>query len=159
VILGDGLRGFTAALPEFVSYTSVPSAAGMIAAMEIFAADLGPRTETLNHLRDEALKGIGNLGMDFSVIGGGTDGLLPGTALLSLSDHIPRLHARLEQEGVILPSHNSFRRISYLKRLGLDEFEPEDYLGFAMDTRNTLSDIGHLIDGLGRITAGPEEGP
>lgn len=135
-------------VPEFTFSASIPSICGMVAAMETSLAEMDTGTRIVNSLREDILSGLDSLGRTYSIIGGGPELTLPGTALLHLKRLIDRLHLRMEDDGIVLPSHNSSRRLSFLRRTGREMSQPDRYLGFSIDSRNTGADIAHFVRSL-----------
>ena len=130
---------------KFSSMTNIAGVAGMVAALDVMGTGIEPRSRIVNKLRQEFLDGIDACDVNYSVVGGSLPHLLPGTALLNI-DRVPeKLHLKLELENVILPSHNSSDRLSYLERIGLDISNPDQYLGFSIDAVNTSVDIKHFV--------------
>jgi cysteine sulfinate desulfinase/cysteine desulfurase-like protein len=145
VVMSDVDPWLMSAAPEFSSMTSIPGVFGMLAAMDIMGTGIDPHTRIVNQLRKDLLKGLDSCDVSYSIIGGKLENLLPGTALLNIS-HVPdKLHIKLEMEDIILPSHNSSDRLSYLERTGLDISNPEQYMGFSIDVMNTAVDIEHFV--------------
>lgn len=133
------------AAPEFSCMTNIPGVFGMLAAMDIMGTGIEPRTRIVNRLRKDLLKGLDSCGARYSIVGGRLEYLLPGTALLNINSAPDKLHLKLEMENIILPSHNSSGRLSYLERTGLDISNPEQYLGFSIDVMNSAVDIEHFV--------------
>lgn len=148
VVLRDHHPWPMKAVPEFAFSASIPSICGMVAAMETSLAEMDTGTRIVNSLREDILSGLDSSGPTYSIIGGGLELTLPGTALLHLKRLIDRLHLRMEDEGIVLPSHNSSRRLSFLRRTGRDMSQPDRYLGFSIDSRNTGVDIAHFVRSL-----------
>lgn len=145
VILRDHHPWPMKSVPEFAFSANIPSICGMVAAMETSLAEMDTGTRIVNTLRQDILSGLDSSGLTYSIIGGGLEQTLPGTALLRLNRLVDRLHLKLEDEGIVLPSHNSSRRLSFLRRIGRDMSHPDRYLGFSIDTRNTGVDIAHFV--------------
>jgi len=139
------------AAPEFSSMANIPGISGMVAAMDVIGSGIEPRSRIVNQLRRDLLKGLDSLNVSYSIVGGRLEQILPGTALLNISHPPERLHLKLEEERIILPSHNSTDRLSYLDRIGLDASNPDKYLGFSIDTHNTTVDIEHFLVSLSSI--------
>ncbi|MFO8182538.1 MAG: aminotransferase class V-fold PLP-dependent enzyme [Candidatus Aegiribacteria sp.] len=148
VILRDHHPWPMNAVPEFTFSANIPSICGMVAAMETTLAEMDTGTRIVNTLREDILSGLDSRGPTYSIIGGGLERTLPGTALLRLNRLVDKLHLRMEDEGIVLPSHNSSRRLSFLRRTGRDITHPDRYLGFSIDTRNTGVDIAHFVRSL-----------
>lgn len=148
VVLRDHHPWPMKAVPEFTFSAGIPSICGMVAALETSLSEMNTGTRIVNNLRDDILSGLDSSGPTYSIIGGGLERTLPGTALLRLNRLIDRLHLRMEDEGIVLPSHNSSRRLSFLRRTGKDMSHPDRYMGFSIDTRNTGADIAHFMRSL-----------
>jgi cysteine desulfurase len=133
------------AAPELSCITNIPGISGMVAAIDVLDTGIEPRSRIVNELRRDILAGLDKLKVRYSVIGGGFENILPGTALLNIKHAPGRLHLKLENDNVILPSHNSTDRLSYLNSTGQDIANPDRYLGFSLDTRNTAVDIEHFL--------------
>ncbi|OPL20112.1 MAG: hypothetical protein AVO35_01275 [Candidatus Aegiribacteria sp. MLS_C] len=136
-------------VPEFALSTNLPASFGMVAAMESRFGCVGTSSGYVEELREETMRGLDSCGLSYSIIGG--EGSLPGTGLLRLKGRFDRVHARLEREGVILPSHNSTRRLSFLRRTGWDVSMPDRYLGFSLDTFNTGLDVEYFLRALASV--------
>lgn len=133
-------------VPEFAFSPNLPASFGMVAAMESRSGAVGTSARYLEGLREETMRGLDSCGLSYSIIGG--EGSLPGTGLLILKGRFDRVHARMEREGVVLPSYNSTRRLSFLRRTGWDLSRPDRYLGFSLDTFNTVLDVEHFVRAL-----------
>lgn len=144
------------AAPEFSCMTNIPGVFGMLAAMDIMGTGIEPRTRIVNRLRKDLLKGLDSCGARYSIVGGKLEYLLPGTALLIINRAPDKLHLKLEMENIILPSHNSSGRLSYLERTGLDISNPEQYLGFSIDVMNSAVDIEHFVRSFSDILSNGE---
>ncbi len=152
VIMSDADPWLMSAAPEFSSMVNIPGISGMVAAMGIMRTGIEPRTRIVNKLRRNLLEGLDSFNVRYSIIGGGLEHILPGTALLNISGAPEKLHLKLEKESIILPSHNSTDRLSYLDRSGHDISDPDKYLGFSMDTRNTAVDVEHFVRSFSKIS-------
>lgn len=154
LILSRSGRWPSAVAPEFPVSTDSLGAAGLAAAMKTAVREQCSWTKTVNALRDRLLKGLDSRGVSYSIIGDRQDGLLPGAALLELKRHVARLHAEMEMANIVIPSHNSFERLSFLERAGFDMTCPERYVGFCIDPRNTAADVDHFVRTLSRLCGG-----
>lgn len=151
VVMSDPGPWLMSAAPELSCMANIPGLSGMIAAMDVMGTSIEPCTRIVNQLRADLLEGLDSFNVRYSIIGGGLDHILPGTALLNISHAPEKLHLKLEKENIILPSHNSTDRLSYLDRTGWDISNPEQYLGFSIDTRNTTVDIEHFLRSFSEI--------
>lgn len=151
VVMSDADPWITSAEPELMSMPNIPGISGMAAAMEVMRTSMEPRSRIVNQLRADLLEGFDSFNIRYSIVGGGLEHILPGTALLKISHAPEKLHVKLEQENIILPSHNSTDRLSYLDRIGADISNPEQYLGISIDIRNTAVDIEHFLRSLSEI--------
>jgi cysteine sulfinate desulfinase/cysteine desulfurase-like protein len=143
-----------AEVPEFSFSFNLPGIYGMAAALGSCQAGMEAGTRIANGLRSDILAGLDSCGLSYSIIGEGTETLLPGAALLHLDCRSEKVHARMESEGIVLPSHNSTERLSFLRRTGWDMTRPDMYLGFAMDAGNTGADVQHFVRSLADIYSG-----
>ncbi len=151
VVMSDEDPWLMSAVPEYSPMTNIPGISGMVAAIDILATGIEPRSRIVNQLRSDFLSGFRSLNIRHSIIGDSLDNILPGTALLNIRRVPEKLHLKLEQENIILPSHNSTERLSYLNRMGLDISNPEQYLGFSIDPLNTSVDIEHFLRSLSAV--------
>jgi cysteine desulfurase len=156
VVMSDVDPWLMNAAPEFSSMTNIPGVSGMLAAMDIMGTGIDPRTRIVNQLQKDLLKGLDSYNISYSIIGGKLEYLLPGTALLNINHAPDKLHLKLEMENIILPSHNSSDRLSYLERTGLDISNPDQYLGFSIDVMNTAVDIEHFVRSFSNISSDVE---
>lgn len=145
VVMSDVDPWLISAVQEFSSMTNIPGVSGMLAAMDVIGTGIDPRARIVNQLRKDLFSGLDSCGASYSIIGGRLEYLLPGTALLNINHAPDKLHLKLEMENIILPSHNSSDRLSYLERMGLDVSNPDQYLGFSIDVMNTAVDIEHFV--------------
>ncbi len=145
VVMSDVDPWLMSAAPEFSSMINLPGISGMVAAMDVMGTGIEPRSRIVNQLRRNILEGLDSFKVRYSIIGGGLEHILPGTALLNISHAPEHLHLKLEKENIILPSHNSTDRLSYLDRIGLDISNPDRYLGFSIDSYNTTVDVEHFL--------------
>jgi cysteine desulfurase len=151
VVMSDTDPWIASVAPELTSMPNIPGISGMVVAMDIMRAGMEPRTRIVNQLKADLLEGLDSFNIRYSIIGGDLEHILPGTALLNISHPPGKLHTKLEKESIILPSHNSTDRLSYLDRLGLDISNPEQYLGFSIDTGNNSVDIEHFLRSISEI--------
>lgn len=141
--------------PEFPGVVNIPGIAGFIAVLKALETRLEPRKRMMNHLRNEVITGLKEYHLGITVVGDEGENLLPGIALLELPDSIPdKLHIRLEDADIMLPSYNSSARLAYLHQTGLDFDNPDRYLGFAFTPENTLVDAEVLIRTVGELLGG-----
>ena len=151
IVMPDVDPWLTSIAPELTSVANIPCVSGMAAAMDVMRTSMEPRSRIVNQLRSDLLGGLDSFDVSYSIIGGDLEHILPGTALLNIN-HVPeKLHLRLEKESIILPSHNSTDRLSYLDRIGCDISYPEQYLGFSVDICNTTIDIEHFLRSFSEI--------
>lgn len=143
-VFASGRPVFTPEAYEFTAPENLPEIAGMTAALDITLNSMGSGIRIMNELRRDLLEGMDRSPVKFLLLGGNTGNILPGTGLLKLITRIDRLHARMESRGVILPSHNSPERLSYLNRMGADCERMDDYLGFSFSAGNTNIDVKHF---------------
>ena len=151
VVMSDVDPWLMSAAPEFSSMANIPGISGMVAAMDVIGTGIEPRSRIVNQLRRDLFLGLDSLNVNYSIIGGDLEHILPGTALLNITQAPEKLHLKLEKENIILPSHNSTDRLSYLDRTGWDISSPDQYLGFSMDTDNTIVDIEHFLRSFSEI--------
>lgn len=151
VVMSDVDPWLMSSAQEFSSMTNIPGVSGMLAAMDIVGTGIDPRARIVNQLRKDLFMGLDSCGARYSIIGGRLEYLLPGTALLNINHAPDKLHLKLEMENIILPSHNSSDRLSYLERTGLDISNPDQYLGFSIDVMNTAVDIEHFVRSFSHI--------
>jgi len=145
VVMSNADPWIASVAPELTSMPNIPGISGMAAAMDIMRAGMEPRGRIVNQLRADLLEGLDSFNIRYSIIGGDLEHILPGTALLNISQPPGKLHTRLEMENIILPSHNSTDRLSYLDRLGFDMSNSDQYLGFSIDTGNSSVDVEHFL--------------
>jgi len=143
-----------ALVPEFSFCCNIPGICGMVAAMESTRTGMEARNRIVNELRSDLLEGLDSCGLRYSIIGEGPDDLIPGTALLHLDRVAEKVHARMESDGIVLPSHNSSERLSFLRRTGWDITQPDRFLGFTFDAGNTGADAKHFVKSLADIYSG-----
>ena len=151
VVMSDVDPWLSSAAPELTSMENIPGISGMVAAMDVMGSSMEPRSRIVNQLRADLLDGLDSFNVGYSVIGSDLEHILPGTALLNLSQVPEKLHLKLEKENIILPSHNSTDRLSYLDRIGRSISNPEQYLGFSIDICNTNVDIEHFLRSFSEI--------
>ena len=151
IVMSDVDPWLTSAAPELSCMANIPGISGMVAAMDVMGNSMEPRSRIVNQLRADLLDGLDSFNVRYSIIGGDLEHILPGTALLNLSHAPEKLHLKLEKESIILPSHNSTDRLSYLDRIGWDISNPEQYLGFSIDICNTTVDIEHFLRSFSEI--------
>lgn len=154
-VVRDGSRLPLEAVPEYMCGPNPHSSFGMTAAMETRFMGLEAAAEHVEGLKEEILQGLDSCGIRYSIIGGAcSDGgsesadrgsFLPGTMLMELKGRYDRIHARMERDGVVLPSYNSAGRLSFLRRTGWDISRPDRYLGFSLDTLNSGVDAEHFV--------------
>ena len=150
VVLGD-IQGLPLeGVPEFTLDTSIPSVCGMVAALECSIAGIEAWSRIVNGMRSDIFSGLDSCGLRYSIIGGSRDALVPGAAMVFVDSPEGRLHAEMEMEGVVLPSYNSPRRLSFLRRTGLDMTHPDRYVGFSLDSRNTGVDVERFVRSMSR---------
>jgi cysteine sulfinate desulfinase/cysteine desulfurase-like protein len=142
-VLREGRELPPEAVPELVCGPNPTASCAMTAAIEARFKGLVSASKHVTGLKDSILKGLDSCGISYSIIGGKSS--LPGTALLELNGRFDRIHARMEKDGVVLPSYNSSRRLSFLRRTGWDISRPDRYLGFSLDTINTGLDAEHFL--------------
>lgn len=120
---------------------NIPGIVAMTAAIELLASTMEYRRGLLSHLMDQLYASLREKGIRFRPIGTGET--LPGAAMLELSaDPYPDLlHEALEMGGVIVPSPVSAGRISYLRALGLDDSQPERYLGLFLGDGDSMVEV------------------
>ncbi|MBD3277901.1 MAG: aminotransferase class V-fold PLP-dependent enzyme, partial [Candidatus Aegiribacteria sp.] len=143
-VFASGQPVFTPEAYEFTVPGNLAEIAGMTAALKVMLNSMDSGIRIMNELRNDLLKNLDRSSIKFLLVGGDTGNILPGTGLLKLLTKIERLHARLESRGVMLPSHNSPERLSYLRRMGADCERADDYLGFSFSSRNTKVDVKHF---------------
>lgn len=154
VALSDNPAIFNSS-PEFSGALNIPGIAGLMATLKELNTGLKPRTRMLNNLRDEVISGLKEWNSDISIIGEKSKNLLPGVALIEFSEITSeKLHIKLENAKIIVPSYNSSARIAYLRGTGLDFGNPDRYLGFAFAPDNTLVDAEILIRTVSEFTGG-----
>ncbi|MCK4807111.1 MAG: aminotransferase class V-fold PLP-dependent enzyme [Candidatus Aegiribacteria sp.] len=158
VVMSDVEPWFMSAVPEFLSMPNIPGISGMVAAMDVMGTGIEPRTRIVNQLRRGLLEGLDSFNVRYSIIGGGLENILPGTALLNISHAPEKLHLILEKENIILPSHNSTDRLSYLDRTGWDISNPDRYRGFSIDVGNTTVDVEHFLRSFSKIYITAKDG-
>ena len=136
--------------PELPGLTGVPGIAALLAALGIINTGIRPRARLVTQLRSELLEGLDRLGIGYSIVGGSLDHLIPGAALLHMAATYHGLHARMEDQDVILPSHLCTERLAYMKNLGLEvnEEDQERFLGFSLGPTNTILEVEHFLRAL-----------
>ncbi|MBN2609335.1 MAG: aminotransferase class V-fold PLP-dependent enzyme [Candidatus Fermentibacteraceae bacterium] len=154
VILRDDTPLPMASVPEFSFCCNIPAISGMAAALESTRIGMKARNRIVNQLRSDLLEGLDSCCLRYSIIGEKPDDLIPGTALLHLDRVAEKVHARMESDGIVLPSHNSSERLSFLRRAGLDTTQPDMFLGFTFDACNTGADVQHFVRSLADIYSG-----
>lgn len=154
VIMTDIDPWMMSAAPGFSGMMNIPGISGMIAAIDVIGTGIIPRTRIVNRLRKDILDGFASCRIKYSLIGDDPDNLLPGTALMILSNVPEKLHSKLENADIVLPSHNSTERLAYLRVLGRDVLNPDSYLGFSINPRNTSVDIEHFVRTVSEICCG-----
>ncbi len=151
LLLRDGQPRNAFITPDYVVGSGMHEISGMVAALESMQRSMDTRSRIVDGFRRDLLAGLDSCGLSYSIIGSGTKNVLPGTALLELNRRIHGLHARIELENIVLPAHNSRRRLSFLRRIGRDLEYPDRYLGFSIDHRNSSLDIEHFVMSLTEI--------
>lgn len=143
-VFASGKPVFTPEACEFTTVRNLAGIAGMTAAAEVMLNSMISGTRIMNELRSDLLGSLDRSSIKFLLVGGNPENILPGTGLLKLITSIDRLHARMENRGVVLPSHNSPERLSYLIRIGADCSRMDEYLGFSFSAGNTKVDVKHF---------------
>ena len=143
-VFASGRPVFTPEAYEFTAHVNLAGIAGMTAALEVMLNSMESGIRIMNELRNDLLESLDRSKIKFLLLGGDPGNILPGAGLLKLITKIEGLHARLENRGVILPSHNSPERLSYLRMIGADWAKMDDYLGFSFSAGNTKIDVKHF---------------
>lgn len=124
---------------------NLAAAAGMIFALEETGSGIEARARMVNELRSELLAGLKRYGIGFDLVGEEKN-LLPGACLLKMEAPVPEnFHGVLEEAGIILPCPGSPGRLVFLREMGRDISEPEQYLGFCIAPSNTIIDMEFLL--------------
>lgn len=132
--------------PELSGPGNLPGIAALQAALETVCSGVVPRGRMMDRLRDELLEGLERRGTCFhQLVEAGTE-RLPGSGFIRLEGAPARFHALLEQEEVIVPSHDSTDRLAYLRATGSDAVDRlDEFLGFCMGSTTTVLEVERLV--------------
>jgi cysteine desulfurase len=124
---------------------NLAATAGMTFALEEAGQGIEAHARMVNELRSEFLAGLKRYDIGFDMVGEEKN-LLPGAGLLKMEGPVPgNFHGVLEEAGIILPFPGSPGRLAFLREMGRDISEPEQYLGFCIAPANTIIDMEFLL--------------
>ncbi len=144
IVLREPRAGLLEHAPELHGSVWLPAVEGLLAALSVLTAGIAPRARMAEHLVEDVLTGLSTNRVEYGIVGNGAP-RLPGAALLRLADPPPRLHAMLEEDGMVLPAPRSPERRAQLRALGLGEPDPDGFLGFATSPSSTIVDAEMLV--------------
>ena len=133
--------------PELSGSGNLPCISAMLAAMQVTCTGIPPRARLMNQLREELLDGLERYGVGFRLAAAKEEDLLPGAGLLQMNRVPDRFHARLEEEGIIVPAYDTMDRQIYLRATGKDVTADrlDGFMGFSMGASTTILDVEDLI--------------